>query len=109
MPEKDNGERLEFRYSKKGDYRPVYVNGAYGGKNVKGEIVINFFTDMYPLPESETYERQGELLGKRTHTAPGSINTIIERNIECGIVMTQDVARSVCKWLETILEEGMDE
>lgn len=36
-------DKINFKYKFSDAYNPVYVNGAYGGVNPRGEIVINFY------------------------------------------------------------------
>ena len=47
------GERdVTIRYVTDGDYRPKYANGVYGGIGTRGEVVMNFFTEGFALPDT---------------------------------------------------------
>jgi len=46
--------KIKFNYIKEDLYTPKYVNGALGGVSSKGELIINFFTEMQPVPSSQT-------------------------------------------------------
>ena len=47
--------KLKCKYIFKDDFNPVYVNGAQGGINMQGEIVVNFYLERNALPISQTY------------------------------------------------------
>ena len=52
--EKDQ-KTVRFKYVFAKDYNPTYANGVYGGRNSRGEIVINFFSERMPLPKKQVY------------------------------------------------------
>lgn len=65
-------KEIEFRYVRGENYKPAYVNGAYGGVNPKGDVVIHFFTEMYPLPDSTFNEFDGNgSVGEQIRAEPG--------------------------------------
>lgn len=93
---------LEFKYKFPDDYAPAYVNGCYGGKSPKGEIVINFFSERFPIPNSETFELSEEgRLGERIGVKPEAMPMI--RTVPCGIVMSEESAREIYVWLGNVL------
>ena len=92
--------KLTFKYKYPDDYNPLYINGAQGGINVQGEIVVNFYFERIPLPNSITQELNGEgILGNVVATDPDDLNSSVLRYVQSGIVMNLDVAKQVYKWL----------
>lgn len=96
-------DKLEFKYKFPDDYAPTYVNGCYGGRNPKGEIVMNFFSERIPVPNSETFELSEDgKLGMRIGVDPETMPMI--RTVPCGIIMTEESAKEIYSWLGHILE-----
>lgn len=48
--------KVKFSYIKDENYAPKYSNGAIGGITSKGEIVVNFFTE---IPLSRFFTPKG--------------------------------------------------
>ena len=62
---------LTFKYDLSCDYNLSYVNGAQGGFSSRGEMVIDFYLERQPLPESITHEITPEgALGRETGAEP---------------------------------------
>ncbi len=94
---------IKFEYRKTGNYSLEYVNGCYGGKSPKGEIVLNFFKEGYSVPESETYDIDGNgKLGNRLSTEPTDLSIV--RDIDCGVIMSEQTAREIYEWLGHVLD-----
>jgi len=47
---------ITYKYIFEKDYNPLYVNGAQGGINPLGEIVIDFYLERNAIPVSQTCE-----------------------------------------------------
>ncbi len=92
---------IKFEYKFPEDYAPIYANGCYGGKSPKGEIVINFFSERYPVPNSETFELTNGTIGARKDVDSTEIPVI--RSVSCGVIMTEDSAREIYSWLGRVL------
>ena len=86
-----------FKFKFEDDYDPVYVNGAYGGVNGKGEMMIHFFNERYPIPNSITHEFKNDTLGKEKCRDPDKF--IIIRMIKTGVTMDMDNAKEFHRWL----------
>lgn len=39
---------INYKYYIDSDYEPHYVNGVYGGVNISGELVANFYFERLP-------------------------------------------------------------
>jgi hypothetical protein len=104
-------DEITFKYKFKEDYNPVYANGAYGGVNTKGEIIINFFTERYPIPYEVTYELLGNAVGKEIETVLSRDKSSEKRNlmlrvVETGIVMDLESAKALHAWLGQNIKIG---
>ena len=92
--------KLTFKYRYPDDYNPHYINGAQGGINVQGEIVVNFYFERIPLPNSITQElNNGGVLGNVVETDPIDLTNSVLRYVQSGIVMNLEVANQIYKWL----------
>jgi len=95
---------IEFKYQQGDNYSPEYVNGCYGGKTSRGEIVLNFFREGFSIPESETYRIDDDgKFGERLSVEPSDISLV--RKINCGVIMSEQNAREIYEWLGHVLNE----
>ena len=90
-------DEVIFKYKFKEDYNPTYVNGAYGGVSCRGEIMVHFFTERFPIP----YAIKNELIdgkpGKEIEKEPDG--NLILRMIETGVSMNIESAKEFHRWL----------
>lgn len=95
----DNRE-INFRYVFPENYNPVYCNGAYGGVSTQGEIVMNFYLERMPIPNSVTHQvgEDGALAGVIA-TDPEDLNKKVIRYVSNGVVLSETGARAVYNWL----------
>ena len=97
---------LTFKYVFNYGYNPTYVNGAQGGFSPRGEMVINFYLERQPLPESITHEITTEgAIGSETEIEPKNLASSMVRFIDTGVVMSYENARVFHSWLGEKLRE----
>ncbi len=97
--------KIIFKYKYPEDYNPLYVNGAYGGINVQGEIVANFYFERIPMPKKITHELKSDgNLGEIVLTGPEDLAKSVVRYVQSGIVMNIDVAKQIHAWLGKQIE-----
>ena len=97
---------LTFKYVFNYGYNPTYVNGAQGGFSPRGEMVINFYLERQPLPESITHEITAEgAIGSETEIEPKNLASSMVRFIDTGVVMSYENARVFHSWLGEKLRE----
>lgn len=97
---------LTFNYVFNYGYNPTYVNGAQGGFSPRGEMVINFYLERQPLPESITHEITPEgTIGRETAVEPKNLAGSMVRFIDTGVVMSYDNAKVFHAWLGDKLRE----
>jgi hypothetical protein len=95
-----------FNYIFNYGYNPTYVNGAQGGFSPRGEMVIHFYLERQPLPESISHEITPEgAIGRETAVEPGNLNGSMVRFIDTGVVMSYENARVFHTWLGEKLRE----
>lgn len=98
-------DKIKCKYIFDDNYNPKYVNGAQGGINPQGEIVINFYFERNALPVSHTLVVKDSLLTNEiTEVEPKDLNNSFVRIIENGVVMNYSTAKEVYKWLGKHLE-----
>lgn len=94
------GKTINFKYKFSELYNPVYINGAYGGINPQGEIIMNFYLERSPIPKEEQYtiDELSVLTGPVT-TDPEDHSQNIIRFVETGIVLNLENAKKINEWL----------
>ena len=96
-------DSITFKYKFDDLYQPQYANGCVGGINFKGEILLNFYTERMPIPNSETYKlNEDGTIGDKITSNPDQ--RIVVRTISSGVVMTKEQAKEFYEWLGKILE-----
>jgi len=97
---------LIFKYIYNYGYNPVYVNGAHGGISPRGELVMNFYLERPPLPESISHEiNPNGTIGNQVGEEPEDLNNSLVRYIDSGIVVNYETARNLHFWLGERLKE----
>lgn len=95
-----------FKYIFTYDYNPLYVNGAHGGITPRGELVVNFYQERMPLPNSITHElNPNGTIGRETAVEPEDLNRSLVRYVSTGVVVSQQTARELHFWLGEKLRE----
>lgn len=97
-------KQIEFKYIFDDDYRPVYANGAYGGINCRGEIIMHFFTERYALPKSMFNEvKEDNTVGDCVRIEPADMPIV--RTISGGVILSRQSAQEIYDWLGTVLKQ----
>ena len=99
-------DKVKCKYIFKDDFNPVYVNGAQGGINPQGEIVVNFYLERVALPVSQTYGiDKGKIIGVEIESEPTDLKNSFVRVIENGVIMNYQTAKELHKWLGGHIEK----
>lgn len=92
--------KVKCKYIFKDDYNPIYINGAQGGINPQGEIVVNFYLERNALPVSQTFELEGDkVTAKEVESEPVDLKNSFVRVIENGVIMNYQTAKEIHRWL----------
>jgi hypothetical protein len=93
----ENGEKeIKISFEKSKDFKLFPATGAWGGPNPQGEIVCNFFVEHRNHPEELTLHVDGQTgKVKKEDRKEGPL----VRELQVGVIMRPDIARSVGEWL----------
>jgi len=98
------GRVIKTKYIFSENYNPKYANGAIGGVNPFGEIVINFYFERAPLPISQTMEHGVSAEPIKIAETPSDLKDSTVRVVENGVILNYDTAVVIKKWLETHID-----
>ena len=97
---------LCFKYIFNYGYNPIYANGAHGGISPRGELVMNFYLERPPLPNSITHEiAQNGTIGGQIAEDPKNLNNSLVRYIDSGVILNFETTRNLHFWLGERLKE----
>ena len=107
-PSKPNSpeERIiRAHYIKSNHFRVIYSDGVIGSITPSGNLQINFFSQRNPIPQLMTYrvDAAGHVLGETKEERVQREGVV--REVEVGVVMTIDEARSLASWVEDKVSE----
>lgn len=86
-----------FEYIDSPDYRVYRANGAAGGITPQGDIRIDLYFESARLPDRVIHMVTPDGLGPQIEREPEE--TVIERELQCGLVMTPEQARGLAQWI----------
>ena len=99
--EKNTSNTIKFKYKFDDDYNPIYVNGAHGGISTSGEIIINFYLERHPVPNTQIHEiNQEGYLGKEINREPADNKSTMIRYIKNGVVLNLESAVKIRDFLD---------
>jgi hypothetical protein len=99
-------DKIKCKYIFDDNYNPEYVNGAQGGINPLGEIVINFYLERNAIPNSQTFEiKDGKISVEDIESEPVDLKNSFVRVIKNGIVLNYQSAKEIHKWLGSHIEK----
>lgn len=102
----NNKPEMTFKYIFTYDYSPVYVNGAHGGVSPRGELVMNFYLERQPLPNSLSYElNPNGTIGQETDVEPSDLPRSLVRHVTSGVVVNLQTAKDLHFWLGEKIKE----
>ncbi len=93
---------VNFDYIKSPLFRVVHADGVWGGVTPRGFINMNFWNTRTPIPTRIIQEVKpsgdlGKELGRESRDA-------IVREVDVGIILDLELAKSVSKWLRSKIE-----
>jgi hypothetical protein len=101
-----NNPEMTFKYIFTYDYNPIYVNGAHGGVSPRGELVMNFYLERQPLPNSISHEiTAAGTIGAETNVEPADLGRSLVRQVINGVVLNYQTARELHFWLGEKVKE----
>lgn len=98
-------KNIKCKYIFRDDYNPIYINGAQGGINPQGEIVVNFYLERNALPISQTFEIEDEkITANDIESEPADLKSSFVRVVENGVIMNYQTAKEIHRWLGLHIE-----
>lgn len=102
----DKKPEINFKYIFNYGYNPVYVNGAHGGISPRGELIMNFYLERQPLPNSISHEiNPNGTIGNPTSEEPEDLKNSLVRFIDTGIILNHESTRNLHFWIGERLKE----
>ncbi len=102
------GEQLPssvmFNYIKSNYFRVVHADGAMGGFTPRGHLFMSLFSERAPLPDVTVQAVENGQLGKEILEQRKGSSEGILRELEVGVVMDLNVAKSLVTWLKERIE-----
>jgi hypothetical protein len=91
---------INYKYKFDNSYNPIYVNGAIGGVNPQGEIIISFYLERNSLPKLQKVEIEDTTgIGVVKETEPNDYEKSFIRYIETGVIINYKTAKELHRWL----------
>jgi hypothetical protein len=90
---------IALHYVKSNYFRVVHADGAIGGFTPRGEIFVSLYSERAPLPDVTVQAVENGQLGKEIIEQRKGSEGIL-RELEVGVVMDLNVAKSLMTWLE---------
>jgi len=103
----DIPSQIKLRYLRSNYFRVIHADGVFGGFTPQGNIFPSLFSDRAPLPDVTIHAGDaGGVLGKELLDRREVSNETVTRELEVGISMNLNVAKSLLEWLKERIEIG---
>jgi len=102
----ESEEHLKVKYKFDKNYNPKYANGAFGGINPLGEIIMNFYLERKPIPHSTTLKLKDKMpTNEVVEFEPKDLGISMIRFIDTGVILNYEVAKEIHRFLgESLME-----
>ena len=90
---------ITLHYVKSNYFRVIHADGAIGGFTPRGEIFFSLYSERAHLPDVAVQAVENGQLGKEVIEQRKGSEGIL-RELEVGVVMDVNVAKSLVTWLE---------
>ena len=93
-------DALKIKYKFDKNYNPKYSNGVIGGINPLGEIIMNFYLERRPLPNSTTISvKEGLPTSDVINVEPDDFGNTMIRFVDNGTILNYSTAKEIHRWL----------
>ena len=97
--------KLKFDYIKSNVFRVIHADGVIGGPTPRLSIHMDFWSERFPIPQQTVHEVNPDGgLGEELKEERQSRKAIV-REVEIGVVMDLDTAKSFREWLNDKITE----
>lgn len=90
---------ITLHYIKSNYFRVIHADGAMGGFTPRGEVFFSLYSERAPLPDVTVQAVENGQLGKEIIEQRKGSEGIL-RELEVGVVMDLNVAKSLVEWLK---------
>ena len=102
----DAPPKVRFEYIKSSLFRVIHSDGAFGGMTPRGDLLITFYSERFPIPTATMHEigpsgELGQELRSERETRKG-----ILREVEVAIQFDLDVVKNFASWLQEKIPEA---
>ncbi len=104
----NNQERreIEFNYIKSDNFHVIHADGAIGNGTPSGNLFIVFYSERFPLPDSQTFNfnEEGRVSGEIVEKRKVNSNGVI-REVEVGVMLDIEVAKGMVLSLSHLIRQ----
>ncbi len=99
-------QAIEFNYIKGSYFRVVHADGVMSNGTPRGNLFLGFYSERFPLPDSQTFEINeegrvtGEIVEKRKINSNG-----VMREVEVGVMLDIEVAKVLVLSLSQLIRQ----
>lgn len=94
--------KFKIHFTKASSYKIIPATGAWGGPTPQGELLCNFFVEYRDAPDNIEMEIEG---GRAKE--PERIEADFIRELQMGVIIRPDIAKSIGEWLVRKADEIM--
>ena len=94
---KKTERKIHVRYTPSPGCKIVPAGGVFGGLTPHGQLLCNFFVEYQDYPDKSEITVRAD--GKTDVKSIYSKGNVYVREVQVGVVLSRDVARSVGEWL----------
>lgn len=95
---------VTFVYRHSGGYRQVPANGVFGGLTTQGDFRMEFYLEAPEIPAEVRHRiTEDQRLDEELSRTPAERRIV--RDLQVGILMSRDQARSLADWIHGKLAE----
>jgi hypothetical protein len=96
----ESDSRIKVKYKFDKNYNPKYANGAFGGVNPLGEIIMNFYLERKAIPISTTLKlKEDKPTNEVLEFEPEDLDKSMIRFVETGVILNYEVAKEIHRFL----------
>jgi hypothetical protein len=98
--------QIEFNYIKGNLFRVIHADGVMSNGTPRGNLFLGFYSERFPLPDSQTFEINeesrvtSEVIEKRKINSNG-----IMREVEVGVMLDIEVAKVLVLSLSQLIRQ----
>lgn len=98
---------IEFNYIKSSHFRTVHADGVMSNGTPRGNLFLGFYSERFPLPDSQTFEinEEGKIVGEIVEKRKINSNGVM-REVEVGIILDVEVAKVLILSLSQLIRQA---